>query len=772
MKKNQFLFPTKSKKNSFLTLALSGCFLLSGCVSDPDYVDHPSGGLSTLPTDNPMPDLDIQNGFDWATIRTVKLNLSANDIYQGEYEYLMDVWDNNPLHNEEANLLAQGVAKAGTPYTVSISVPTGVNSLFIRQTDPRKRSVIRKYTLTADNTLTVDFGTSSSGKRNLGLRAEEDPEFPVYASVPDNAVEIRDQNAKPNPTHALQNGGIYKITGTYTGTFTHWGVGHAQLFVEGTWTLDNPRFKIETGLEIIVLPGAKIVAGDLELVGTSRLNLQKDGTVEIRTLTCSNDNKLYNAGSFKAEKLHNNPGLIYNGESGKMEVTDFKPGGSTIYNYGIIQCKQVESTWGLTWYNNCKIDVEEDFAFKEGVLKMEQGTVQARTMQFNGNTIYLNNGSLLSATQKIAMNSNTRFNGGSSENRSLLQAPVFSFASNIVFEGNLTVEVDEYPAGNPWWSPYELVPPAEITGYQQSAVQIVTCDGTIHEGNPGDSIGQITWPLVYTDSTVYSYAFEDNWPVYGDHDMNDVVLYLTSRQYTKQESGLITAYRISGKLMAVGAAKKIAAALQLAGVEASQVSAVTFGHTGVGADLDFFELTSANIESGQPYAVVPLFSNAHDFITGQNQASGLINTIVNSQNVEPREFEIALSFAEGVEESQLDVRNLDLFIITDGNNKNRAEVHLPTFGPTNKANPAYVGTGNCVGSSAPYLSSEGLSFGLIIPYEFQWPVESVAITKVYSGFAPWAQSSGVNNSDWYRGNRIEGTDPVQYETPSNVFKFK
>lgn len=763
--------PKKTGKVKYALFAtLCGVFTLTGCVDNPAFVDSGNNGGNKIPaTENPMPDLNVPDGFNWNTIRTISLQVNANDEYLGEYNYIIDAWDNNPINNAEAHMLSKGTAKKGTPYTTSFSVPAGMTTLFIRQTDPRGRSVVQSCPIPSDQSdiiINCDFASTNTAanKRSFQLKAlEEVGELPNYTTIPGGAIEISQQNQNQPPFNALQNGGIYKITGDYTGTFTHNGVASAKLYVGGNWTIKDKKFQIETGLEIIVLSGAKIIANNLIFVGTAQLTIMPGGSVETEDLTLANTNKFYNQGTLKATKIIDNPGFFYNGEKATMNVDDFTPGASQIYNYGIMKFGNVKSGWGSgKWVNHCTVEVEDDFKYEDCQLIQEQGTITATKMHFNNTKILMTNGSMLSASKQIIAGSNTVIDGGTGEARSLLQSPKLNFSSNMTFQGMLTVEADDYDKGNEWWKPYNLIAPAQMAGYKESNITITTCNGDIgNEGNPGDLPENPEWPMTVTDETTYSYAFEDNWPVYGDYDMNDVVIYITKREFSKRENGTIINYKIHGRLMAVGASKKIAAALRITSLEPSDVKNVSLNQKGApGFDMNFFDVNSANLENGQKMAVIPIFSDAHEFISGSDKPQ-LINTLSNLPSIQPKDFEIEIEFNENgnITERVLDMICSDLFIITDGKNINRREVHLPEYKPTNRADESLLNTGNCEGSRAPYLSNDGLSFALMIPNAFRWPNEYTPIEKAYEQFAPWVQSSGEQYSNWYENPSNQNVYP-------------
>ncbi len=764
MEKKTFLLKKVCRALFVLVTLLGGAGAFSGCVSDPEQLGPNPGNLK--PTENPMSELTIPNGFDWATMYTLQLSVQANDEYLGEYYYVVEVWDENPYDaSVEAHLLSKGVSKKGEPYLASLSIPKGVGELFVCQIDPRGRKVMRSYEVADGMTeLTCDFSASgSSSKRSLSLQAAGDEIVPPeYRSLPDGATEISVQVAKPVAERALQNQGVYKITEAYSGGFMYaTTMTSAQLFITGTWTLSS-TFQIEKGLEIIVLPGGKIKGGSLNFQGSSQLVIMPGGSVDMVEIQCSNANKVYNLGALKLDKFYNNPDLFYNGEKAVATIKTFLSEKNRIYNYGSMKLGQSICQGSTKWYNYCLVEVQDQFKFYNGELVLEKGTILADRIQLSSNTVQVLDGSLLSALSALELAYTVTLNGGGTGvARSLVQSPKLTYNSGNVFKGNLTVECDNYdPKTQGWQCKFEV--PVEITGYKESALTIASCDTTTNEGNPGGDPQDPVWPLITEDLTTYSYAFEDNWPIYGDYDMNDVVVYITKRQLATQKSGAITSYTVQGKLMAVGASKQIAAALRLAGIPASKVKTVQLKHsTTPGANLSFFDLNSANVEKGQTNIVIPVFGNAHEFLTGK-PSKGLINTYAGQTSVQPQMFEIEISFDESaaITESNLRMEFFDLFLITNQKNAKRQEVHLPAFNPTDLANPQWLETGNCVGSAAPYLSAEGLSFGLMVPDVFRWPIEYNTIRKAYLNFAPWILSGGTAHQEWYKEIQENEVYPV------------
>lgn len=101
----------KTNKTTFLT---SFVFLFAGIVlfftgCEQDYYDpsRQQGTGSSLFGDS----IEVPATFDWATTRNIDMRVKVEDNYSGAYYYTVQVFDANPLFEEEATLLGMGVAK-------------------------------------------------------------------------------------------------------------------------------------------------------------------------------------------------------------------------------------------------------------------------------------------------------------------------------------------------------------------------------------------------------------------------------------------------------------------------------------------------------------------------------------------------------------------------------------------------------------------------------------------------------------------------------------
>ena len=95
-----------------------------------------------------------------------------------------------------------------------------------------------------------------------------------------------------------------------------------------------------------------------------------------------------------------------------------------------------------------------------------------------------------------------------------------------------------------------------------------------------------------------------------------------------------------------------------------------------------FNLNNNNIESGQDYAVIPLFDDAHK-VLGRDRYEQ-INTVSDyAGNTKPKNISFSITFNNPtISADAFNVNNLNVFIIVDGNRNPRKEIHVAGYQPT------------------------------------------------------------------------------------------
>lgn len=701
-------------------LALATVF--TGCskdLFDPEYEGYT--------TENPL-GINAPADFDWSSLVTARISVTVKDPLLGKYDYLLEVYDRNPLYDGQAHLLDFGVARQGQPYTAEISYPQAATRLFIKQTDPRGRITVKSFAAAADGA-SVEWNFNSFSGETL-TRAAGSNALPEYtytaADIPADAEEIagdsHDDWLDKNPRTSN-----FKITGNYTGGIYHnGGKNGLKLFVSGTWTIPgnetgNWKYSIERGLDVIVLPGGKIVARGsgktLVFKATSNLIVMEDAKVECEgSVLFSNNGYLYNKGIVEAAV-----NFIMQSNSGFYNFCTVKTGENLEANAA-----------NSTFYQN-------------------KGVVTAKKIVFNNMEVRLLNGSMIKATERLDGMSHTSYLA-EGENTSLIKSPVIECTNKVVYSGNLVIESDKHtPGGGLWWSPYELLNGASMAGYDQSEVVIEACDGTGNPGNPGGTPENPEYPIIIdTSGDEYIFAMEDSWPSYGDYDMNDVVVRFSRNKIALEADGS-KAITYRAGIIATGATRPIAAAIQFDKVTTGQVSAVTYSNPEV--ITPSFKLNANGTEAGQTQAVIPFFANAKVFCRQNNNYINVGDRGITVDETSLPVQEITVRFGPGVRNEEIGIRNINFFITVNGTQSGRIEVHLAGYEPSDLGSKVLFGKydDNSKEGKFKYLSkNSNLPWGLIIPTgSWKCPFENVSILKAYPDFRNWATSGGIENKDWF-----------------------
>lgn len=242
-------------------------------------------------------------------------------------------------------------------------------------------------------------------------------------------------------------------------------------------------------------------------------------------------------------------------------------------------------------------------------------------------------------------------------------------------------------------------------------------------------------------------AFEDLWPVKGDYDMNDHVIYYDLIQTI---TGAMDVIEIDGtlELRANGAGFDNGFGFKIPGVDKAQVMSVS------GTNLTGGTPTEGNGLEATPTneAVVLVWDQAKTSIPGNPvfyNTSGApkpylpfnINVLMDPNN-------------PGGLPSMMDVGAAPYNPFLVSNQDRGREIHLVDMEPTDIADASgvnsYLGTGDdASGGGDFYQTANNLPWALDIPYGWEWPKEQVPIIDAYSDFAAWAMSGGMSFPGWY-----------------------
>lgn len=748
---------------------------------------------SSYETSNPMGDgFAAPDGIDWNMITTKNVTVEVKDEEGGLYSYLIDIYTENPLTNEKASPIATRTANKENNFKAkaSISVLPTQKGIYVKQTDPRGREQVYPFNFAEDsNNLTCKLfytdNTSRAMMSRAATKADITIEEPKY-EIPADAQEI----AKGM---TLSSNTSYKITSNYAGTFKFDGNKDntiTRVYVNAEWTIPED-YTFQNGIEIIVMndgrivspatpkfvnnskliiaSGAIVTTGNMtftdsapavlrnwgELTVANHLSLQagatlyNGGNITAKNIDINSDSEVVNVGKIHTEDKLNLPSNFKMDNTGEITGKEMEANSkSTINNSGEIVFETIKL--GETVINNsCRLEATTSFYSSEVTINFDKGFLKAPVMTLVHGDFNLNNGSMIEATESLTMPPGSAKIIGKGENPSLVKSPVIT-GQTFTYDGNLAVECNSHIEKNPNWNNFYVINGAYITKIGESKVVIETCDGTINGGNGGDTPSEPEYPIVTEDSRNYSYLFEDQWPLYGDYDMNDLVIIIKGSKIAINKANKVTEFTLNLELAAAGATKSIGAAIMLDGVPASAITQpVEFSDNSLFSN---FTLNNNQIENGQDYAVVPLFDNAHKAL-GRDRYEQ-INTIKNqASNTNLKNISFTIKFNNPtIAADEFNIDKLNVFIIADGNRNNRKEIHLVGYKPTRLANTDLFGGNNdnsSISGNKYYISKDNLAWGIMVPADFHWPAEYINIKAAYSQFEGWVTSGGTKNETWW-----------------------
>ncbi|MBC5611933.1 MULTISPECIES: LruC domain-containing protein [Bacteroides] len=802
---------TTINKLFFASSMILSTACITACVDDNKDLYDPS-----YQTPNPMEDISAPAGFDWSSTNSIKFSVEVDDEFDGQYYYTVEILDKNPLEataEDPYNTLAKGVAKKGEAYQTEVVSSKDIKYLYVRQTDPRGRDQIKQVEISESTSHVQCSFTGTSAIKTRALVATRGNNGGI--DIPKRAEQSYDTNGAipiTSSSQVLEGGKAYIVTGKFQGKFKDTSLSNsnrATVYIQGNW--EPAQAITQNYLDIIVLKGGTIEGTDLKLQNASNLTIQSGAKIKIAKLEGNTQSTICNFGEIKVGNLllnsfdllyngnkvdiehnidasqggsiHNfgeldveeeiklnTSSIVYNAAGSELEAKKYTAAGSKNVNFGEMEFDTYDSgEAGGSLYNNCMLFVEHMKA--GGIIYLDHGVIaeekeddkkkdyfeEADDIYFYDNAkLTLANGSMIKA-EKITINSGFSAIGEGDEASLLkvtdkLQIDNWSnkFSGKLYISGKINCSHnDMYQAGS------------EVIFSSEPDIIITGCNGKTELPDPAPEPSDPNFPIIVDDNHNYTYLFEDQWPLYGDYDMNDIVLEIKHRKTSIDKWNKITELDLTIELTAVGAQKAIAAAIMFDEIPASAITQpVTYANNYRPIS---FDLTDKNIEKGQDYAVVPLFDNAHALM--ERPAGSFVNTVSGSDNNQKDSkiinFTLRFDQASAPSSDALNINKLNLFIITDRGSK-RKEIHVAGYQPTKLANTELFGGNNdasSVNGKKYYISKDNLAWGIIVPTQFKWPLEYTKIQNAYKQFAGWVTSGGVNNTKWW--NDFDNTKVFQ-----------
>jgi hypothetical protein len=741
----------------FLPLViLAMSILLQGCKDD---VFNPEKVKAAYQDRFPVKNIDP--AMDWKMTQQVRVNVSVSE--DTGIDYTIRIYDKNPLiSRSSAKLLAEGTANNTTVFTTVMDCPSVLTSAFVCRTDAHSRNIV-KYVSIQNGQLHAAFGSSPATTRAAWTRSvsietysPEKSEAEITAML-SSAEEIR-------PNTDFQNGKAYKISkdNIYRNKISKDGMGSdnpAIIIIEGSWEPNGNNMTVERGFEFYVIDGGEIMIPDehtFTLVQSSRFIVYAGGTIkgnDIELTNASGGSYNYNAGTMEIDDFHvSQGGAFYNCGTVRVDEMNFDSGCKFI-NQGKAYIGKTDSN--ITIDNGCYLYAEEFV----GTLNMGD-TSSAEIEDFgdhsnNYNTqITMGDNSMITVLDEAEL-SQAQFMGPNNE-YALVKINKIEDIGNFSSQGNIHYEVKEIDddiTEDIWWEAkfLDAIKNTEgtISKWGESPITIPAGDCT-GEGNTPDESGSET----PTDPVSYTYVFEDNFPLVGDYDFNDVVLDVETYYHREKKTNHIKRIQLDVTLAAAGASKPLGVGLRITGINKSDIREVKTG----GDDSRFQESFNSSynkfrynnvtyMEDSDPSVVIPIAGEVHN-VFGVEPGE-MVNTGIGVTAKEYT-YEVIIELTDQTRTEPLFSKdNLDFFICYQYKSmEQRMEVHLYEFW-------GYGAT------AAGTIQQENLdlagnnTWAICVPYGFRYPKETINVSRTdipeasaYPEFIYWAQDR-TQYTEWY-----------------------
>tara|TARA_R110002167_G_scaffold86243_2_gene233412 strand:+ start:10127 stop:12133 length:2007 start_codon:yes stop_codon:yes gene_type:complete len=226
-------------------------------------------------------------------------------------------------------------------------------------------------------------------------------------------------------------------------------------------------------------------------------------------------------------------------------------------------------------------------------------------------------------------------------------------------------------------------------------------------------------------TTTGKLLFEDLWPSQGDYDFNDLVVDYRYNLITNSNNR-VTHMDCDFLIENIGGSLQNGFAITLP-ISPSLIAGV-----------------DGQINNGE-YAI--LSDNGTEQGTLANET--VVFIAGNVINMEGDTINVTITFNTPIDPLQLGEMPFNPFLIVNGDRAR--EVHLPDYTPTSKAGLLNSFKDRSDPNTGTYYKGiNNLPWALnIYDNSFVVPFESIPITKQYTEFANWANSSGVENKDWF-----------------------
>ncbi|MCG5054372.1 MAG: LruC domain-containing protein [Myxococcales bacterium] len=245
---------------------------------------------------------------------------------------------------------------------------------------------------------------------------------------------------------------------------------------------------------------------------------------------------------------------------------------------------------------------------------------------------------------------------------------------------------------------------------------------------------------------VQTLVFEDNYPLVGDMDYNDVVVQYSFEEALSAE-GTIRDVVATFHLIARGAGLDHSFGFRVPLENPALQGTVTverFRSDGSHPAVDVAQLSSliTSEPSGTWLTLPQVFASTKTDLAAPD--SPYTNTETPTFEVAPASARVKVTFSSPVARSVLGLPPYDPFILI----KHGTETYDVHLAGRNAFHVRPSGLPTETGVSA-FMDDAGHPFAMIVPWDFRFPLEAVPISRAFPEFSTWRASQGTKAKTWY-----------------------
>ncbi|WP_083628796.1 LruC domain-containing protein [Vibrio panuliri] len=360
------------------------------------------------------------------------------------------------------------------------------------------------------------------------------------------------------------------------------------------------------------------------------------------------------------------------------------------------------------------------------------------------------------------------------------------------FDGDGTFDSDEIivtnlSVSNGQQDVFFSVPPWAQVGstwarFRLSEVDNIGPSGGVPTGEVEDYLIDITEEGVVTEiypsgADYTTFAYEDQYPIAGDYDMNDVLMNVKYTEY--QLDGKVIRIKLEGQVAALGGDYHSGFAIRLPDVAPTDIKQELIELIINGEPVE-----RTVLESGTTDAVLIIQDDLWDIAeSGEGESCTFFRTQEGCGTSYRPTWQLTVTMRNAIENQQMPDFPYDPFIfaapghyygeigyqLTGGYPSRGLEVHLKNQAPTSKFDARYKALGDDTSSGETHFhNANGLPWAIEIPLTWQHPLEQVSILKAYRYFSVFASDpSGQTATTWYAATEEEKDNRVDSDTTND-----